>query len=125
MSAEDNDEDILKGVSNVVEESTDTEQEKCDVKESEDNRENNNKSRKQSNHGANGNTEKTCYIHKYSKGIPLAEAVIVTGKPYFIQMKEGLDFDLLDELTIDNIVLKLKDIHPIYANLTFLNLRKK
>jgi hypothetical protein len=44
-----------------------------------------------SKHGAN---RKTCHIHKYSKGIPLAEAVIVAGKPYFIQMKGGLDFVL-------------------------------
>jgi hypothetical protein len=58
----------------------------------------------------NDNT-KTCYIHKYSRGIPLAEAVIIAGKPYFIQMKGDLDFVLLDELTKDNIVLKPKDTH--------------
>jgi hypothetical protein len=40
-----------------------------------------------------------CYIHKFSKDIPLIEAVIVDGQPFFIQMKEGskLDFDLLPE----------------------------
>ncbi len=60
---------------------------------------------------ANGNTNKTCYIHKYSKGIPIAEAIIVSGKPYFIQMKGGLDFDLLDKITIGNIEAKPKDTY--------------
>ena len=64
-----------------------------------------------SKHNANASTKKTYYIHKYSKGIPLAEAVIVAGEPYFIQMKGGLDFDLLDKLTIDNLDLKPKDTH--------------
>jgi hypothetical protein len=60
-----------------------------------------------------GNIVKTKphYIHKYSKDVPLAEAVIVAGNPYFIQMKKGLDFDLLPELPIGNIVLKPKDAH--------------
>lgn len=47
------------------------------VEQPEDNRGKNIKSKKQSKQGGNGNTEKTYYIHKYSKGIPLAEAVIV------------------------------------------------
>lgn len=58
---------------------------------------------------SNANTKKTYYIHKYSKGIPLVEAVIVAGKPYFIQMKGRLDFDLLDKITIGNIEAKPKD----------------
>ncbi len=59
---------------------------------------------------ANSNA-KTYYVHKYSKGIPLAEAVMVAGQPYFIQMKGGLDFELLDKLTIDNVEPKPKDTH--------------
>ncbi|MGB6529291.1 MAG: hypothetical protein WBF33_14385 [Candidatus Nitrosopolaris sp.] len=66
-----------------------------------------------SNKDANSNTEKPYYIHKYSKGIPLVEAVIVAGQPRFIQMKEGsdLDFDLLSELPMGNRLLKPRDIH--------------
>ncbi len=64
-----------------------------------------------SKQSANGNTNKTCYIHKYSNGIPLAEAVIVAGKPYFIQIKGGLDFDLTDKITIGNMEAKPKDTH--------------
>jgi len=51
------------------------------------------------------NDKKLRVIHKYSNGIPLAEAVIVAGKPYFIQMTGRLDFVLLDKLIIDNIVI--------------------
>ena len=113
MSAADIDDDILKGAGNVVEESIHTEQEEYDVKESEDNREENKSSKKQ---GANANTKKTCYIHKYSKGIPLTEAVIVAGKPFFIQMKGGLDFVVLDKLSIDQIDLKPKDKHSYLSD---------
>ena len=82
MLAEDNEDDILKGISNVLQEPTEQEE----YVEEADNRKKNNKSKP--SQGANSNIEKTCYIHKYSKGIPLAEAVILADKPYFIQMKE-------------------------------------
>jgi len=39
-------------------------------------------------------TIKTCFVHIYSKGIPLAEAVIVAGQPSFIRMTGGVDFVL-------------------------------
>ena len=56
-------------------------------------------------------TEKTYYVHKYSGGIA-TEAVIVAGKPRFIQMKgSDLDFDLLSELPIGSRLLKPRDIH--------------
>ncbi len=63
-----------------------------------------------STQGPNANA-KTYHIHKYSNGIPLAEAVIVAGKPFFIQMTGGSDFFLLDKLPIDNLELKPKDPH--------------
>ena len=54
---------------------------------------------------------RTYHIHKY---IPqdgrLIESVIVAGQPCFIQMKDGLDFDILPEFRPqDNIVLKPQD----------------
>ncbi|MGB6527852.1 MAG: hypothetical protein WBF33_07070 [Candidatus Nitrosopolaris sp.] len=65
-----------------------------------------------SKQSANTTAKKTCYINKYSKSVSLAEAVIVAGQPYFIQMNDGgLDFDLLDKLTIDNLDLEPKDTH--------------
>ncbi len=57
---------------------------------------------------------KRYYIHKYSKGIPLAEALIVADQPCFIQMQDGLsgDFNLPPEIPIDeNVLLCPKDIH--------------
>jgi hypothetical protein len=54
------------------------------------------------------------HTHKYSKGIPLIESVIVDGKPYFIQMTgSGLDFNLLHELPINHMFLR-----PQYAYLS-------
>jgi hypothetical protein len=61
--------------------------------------------------GEDDEEEKRTYlIHKYNKGIPLIESVIVSGQPYFIRMKEGLDFELLPRYETNSRVLKPIDM---------------
>lgn len=52
--------------------------------------------------------KKSRFIHKYSTGVPLLEAVTIGDQPCFVQMKnEGkLDINILPEYDIGDIVLK-------------------
>jgi hypothetical protein len=58
--------------------------------------------------------KKQHYLHKYSKDMPLVEAVIVGGPPSFIQLKRD-GFILLDKVELNNIILKPKDLQS-YAS---------
>jgi hypothetical protein len=53
-------------------------------------------------------SKKEHYLHKYSKDMPLAEAVIVGGQSFFLQLKDD-GFVLLDKVELNNIILRPKD----------------
>jgi hypothetical protein len=56
--------------------------------------------------------KKRIYIHKYSTGVPLVEAVIVYGQPLFLQLKNGSSKEpvLFDKIESDNLILYPKEI---------------
>jgi hypothetical protein len=66
-----------------------------------------------SNTSGNGNTnrkntmdkeKKRMYVQKYSTGIPLSEAVIVGGYPFFLQLIDGEPI-LADKIELSNLVI--------------------